>query len=138
MRSQVRRLWLIVLLTVLVSTPFVMPANSLPQSVLKSIPLARIYWGLQPCGKLRVVVTPLRLAPTPPGGLSNAGYAIPARCLIVLDPDYVTEMPDWMICELVLHEYGHITGHGHVSDVRKIMHRQLGRHHYPCRSRVGQ
>lgn len=117
----------------LVLVPFILPASSLPSSVLRAIPLARVYWGPAPCGRLRVVVTPLHI-PEPLNGLTNAGYALPARCLIVLDPDFVEQMPDWLICESLLHEAGHLHGRGHSLNPAAIMFRQLGRHHYPCRS----
>ena len=121
-------------LALLCLIPWVVPANGLPSSVLKSIPLAQLYWGKDTCGKLRVIVSPLNM-PSQPNGLFTAGYTLPLKCLIVLNPAFIENVPDWLICEAVLHEYGHITGHHHVLDVRKIMFRQLGRHHYPCRSR---
>jgi hypothetical protein len=88
--------------------------------------LAVDHWGFSPCGG-RVA---LRWAPLAPGINAQSSWANdvdpylqPSRntdCEIAL-----STRPEWdwvMLCSVVVHEVGHLTGHDHVDDEHDVMY----------------
>lgn len=75
--------------------------------------------------------------PQPGNGLSFVGETFERRCLIVLNSAFVAGDPQWLVCEAVLHEWGHLMGRGHSPNPRSIMFYVLGRRHRPCAGMPG-
>ena len=88
--------------------------------------LAAAHWGLRPCGgSVRLSWVALGAGINAQSSWANDvdPYLQPSRnteCEIAL-----STRPEWdwtMLCSVVVHEVGHLTGHDHVDDVEDVMY----------------
>lgn len=95
-------------------------------SIVKARSIAVAYWGVTPCdGDIAVKWAAL---PTGVNALSTWWNQVAAygnatgnrQCLVTLNP---AESFDWpMLCTVLVHEYGHLSGHQHSTDPADVMY----------------
>jgi matrixin len=95
-------------------------------TLASAMDLAATHWGLRPCGgSVRLSWVALGAGINAQSSWANDvdPYLQPSRntdCEIAL-----STRPDWdwaMLCSVVVHEVGHLTGHDHVDDVEDVMY----------------
>lgn len=97
--------------------------------------IAALAFGPASCGDAQVNVRAF------PGGAAGhsvfngtastvPGQELPA-CTIEITPETVKRGPAFA-CTVVVHEYGHITGHQHSSDPRNVMYWKVTRPYWRC------
>jgi hypothetical protein len=96
------------------------PAWASDPGVARGLALGERAFGPAPCG----IVTVGRGDFVDPAILAGSD---PAACRILLSRRWVREMTRAMRCTLVLHEYGHLTGHPHSSDPDSVMYAEYRR-----------
>lgn len=109
------------MLAVIVSAMLTITQPAVSMSLTDAQTVAAGYWGPPPCGQPTYEITADEArypAPVIPGTI-NVAAANPATCHVILKPLVVT----WDVtCIVVMHEYGHLMGHGHAPDPTNIMH----------------
>lgn len=79
--------------------------------------MAAAVWGPAPCGEVQREWAPL--------GTDYAALADSGRCAIVINTRLRRYAKyrryDRYFCTLVVHEWGHLTGHGHSDDLYNVM-----------------
>lgn len=95
--------------------------------IAHGVAVALSWWGPRPptCGPHVPVVQ------RPIAGRYAIAQADGFRCRIVLDSKPWTPWTRSRVCKAIVHERGHLLGHGHSRNPRSIMYRRL---HYwrPC------
>lgn len=105
-----------------------------PRLVRLAASKAHDYWGGTRCRSIRFVFRPL------PGSLLAQAYweAFPGstrylNCRVTFDANRTKVKTTFLsFCGAVVHEYGHLSGHGHVADPRKIMNPVLSKKNMPA------
>lgn len=115
MRRVLTILW-IACWTVLITEPTAAAMTPLHRAVL----IADAHWPASPChGRERVVVAPALI---PPGALA---YTPPGGCTVFVEWRRMRGMPFREKCRLLVHEFGHMAGFGHRSDLASVMYPTL-------------
>lgn len=96
--------------------------------IATALAIAATYFGPTLCGPPNVIDYPL----FPP---DVAGVAMPDCTIIVNDS---RRMTPGTVCTVVVHEYGHLAGHGHSPDPDNVMHPTFVKVFEPCRAAVGE
>lgn len=98
--------------------------------------IARMAWGADACGG-QVAIRWARMAPLINAGASWANdggiWSSPAAntdCSVVLNAAVAFDWPK--LCTVLVHEYGHLTGHRHSPNPRSVMYAYYVRPYPPC------
>lgn len=91
-------------------------AVSGPAGSDRGLRLGERAFGLPACGRPVVAYASF----VGPHLLSGADLE---RCRVLINADLADRMPRAMVCTLVLHEWGHLTGRGHSPDRASVMYR---------------
>jgi hypothetical protein len=93
----------------------------------QSLAIAALLWGPPACGTPTVATDPTLPA-------AALGYADRRSCVIDLPPTRPKSQDNWAsICTTIVHEWGHLTGHGHSSNPRSVMYPEQVRPYWRCR-----
>ncbi len=81
--------------------------------------IAIAMWGVPHCGRVHEhVIHAIPASLALPG--NTAAYAEPWNCSIFLDDHVLHHW--WSVCDAVVHEIGHVTGHHHSKDPNSPMY----------------
>lgn len=83
-----------------------------------ALSIAKRVWGPAPCGRPVIKYDQDGLAAF--GSDPPAGWVMPDSCVIHLNP-IVRSHPVYR-CSIIVHEWGHLTGHSHSPDPENVMH----------------
>lgn len=114
--------------TTLAALAFVVPvAYAHEPSEQTSMSIAKHVWGPAPCGQPTIKYDRDGLA----AFVSEpAGWVMPDSCVIHLNPSVIAH-PVYR-CSVIVHEWGHLTGHKHSPDLGNVMHSPVPSGYWRC------
>jgi hypothetical protein len=112
--------------------PIVEPTHT--TKVAFSVARAARHWGARVgCKPVRLGLTNVDRYVPPVEGRRVIAAAYVPRCLIIVRRSYAILQPASAVCEIILHEYGHLAGLEHSTNPRSIMHPTPVIRHAACR-----